>query len=219
MSTRDKLKISVGVVTRLHTPVTVRGEEPCETHADLDICAEADLVSVAFARKYKLEQTDAEIPELEDATSRRMPTYGVWKVPLFIVDSRGGARRITRLCVGVDRDPRLKGSLILLSMTTLTEYHIHLCPYSRQWWFEQQWENVEIQPWKQFRKGCRKRAHVFAVVQLQEFVPFPESSESTSQSDSGLKLPVEFSRYEDVFSLESSGTSVANNINNTILAI
>ena len=121
---------------------------------------------------------------------------------MFIIDSRGGAQRMTRLCVGVDRDPRLKGSPILLSMTTLTEYHIHLCPSNRKWWFEQQWNDVEKLSWKKFRQGCRKRAHVFAVVQLQEYIPFLEDSEPTPHSDSDL--PVELSDFKDVFSMESS---------------
>lgn len=81
MSTEQDPRVPIGVVTRMHTPITVQGSVPCETYADLDTCAEVDLISVAFAQKYKLEKVDAILPELEDATSRRMPTYGVWKVP------------------------------------------------------------------------------------------------------------------------------------------
>ena len=156
----------VGTRTRFYIPITARND--LETHADLDSGAEVDLVSFEFVRKYKLQAAKLTEPFIRAINRRTTPTYGVWNVPLKATDSRGTTRRFTRACVAIDRDPRLDGSPILLSMTTIHDLDIHLAGRSGLWWFGT--PSIEALPPKRFAKEARNYAHVFAVVKLPEEV-------------------------------------------------
>ncbi|KAK5989713.1 hypothetical protein PT974_00533 [Cladobotryum mycophilum] len=85
--------------------------QPTKKHSG----AEVDVISVTFAEKYKLTKSLAVIPPyLRDAEEKGMKTYGVWEVPLRLVDTRGTTKTFTRLCVGIDRDPREQGSPLVV---------------------------------------------------------------------------------------------------------
>ena len=189
----------MGTQPRLHTPVTVK--DNIKTHADLDSCAEVDIVSHEFVKNHRLEQAKLTAPLVTAINRRSTPTYGVWKVPITAVDSRGTTRSFERSCVAIDRDPRLEGSPILLSMTTLCDLRIHLSAWNRKWWFET--SATELLSPHKFTKASRNHANVFAVVKMPEEVWLPHDDE-TPQSDTNL--PPELQHFRDVFSAERSKT-------------
>lgn len=191
----------VGTVVRLHVPIRVRTD--IETHADIDTCAEVDLVSYEFVQKYHFDQAKYNAPLLEVVGRQGAPTYGVWTIPITVYDSRGTKREFSRPCVAVDRDPRLSGSPVLLSNTTIQEMRIVLAPWRKQWWFEYKKETMEWLEPHQFAKACRNQARVFAVVKTPEEVWLPpeEEEELTASRD---RVPPELTAFRDVFEAQNS---------------
>lgn len=126
--------VSSGDRVSFSHPITVKNDT--ETHADLDSCAEVDVVSYEFVKNHRLEQARLTAPLITAINRRKTPTYGIWRVPITVVDSVSATRSCERSCVAIDRDPRLEGSPILLSMTTLCDLRIHLSAWNRKWWFE-----------------------------------------------------------------------------------
>lgn len=185
----------VGTRTRFHIPITARND--LETHADLDSGAEVDLVSFEFVKTYKFQQAKLSEPFIHAINQRPTPTYGVWTIPLEATDSRGITRRFTRSCVAIDRDPRLHGSPVLLSMTTIHDLDIHISGQSGHWWFGT--PAIEILPPKKFAKQARNHAYVFAVVRLPEEVWLPIDREPTEEPPDPSRLPPELAEVHDAF--------------------
>lgn len=190
----------MGTRIRFHIPITVRNN--LETHADLDSCAEVDLVSYDFVKKYKFQQAKLTEPLIYAINRRDTPTYGVWTIPIEATDSRGITRRFTRACVAIDRDPHLTGSPVLLSMTTIHDHDIHIAGRSRQWWFES--KALEILKPKRFAKAARTHAHAFAVVRLPEEVWLPVDRNDTEEPTDLHHLPPEVASFHDFFSSKNS---------------
>lgn len=141
-------------------------------------------------------------PIIEAVNQITTPTYGVWRVPITAVDSRGTSRTFERPCVAIDRDPRLEGSPVLLSMTTLRDQRVHLSAWNRQWWFENTAAALALLTPRKFAKACRGHSHVFAAVTLPEPVWLPEEKPSGQQTP---EIPQELSDYSDVLSPTKSG--------------
>lgn len=192
----------VGTRTRFHIPITARND--LETHADLDSGAEVDLVSFEFVKKYKLQAARLTEPLIRAINRRTTPTYGVWSIPLKATDPRGTTRRFTRACVAIDRDPRLIGSPVLLSMTTIHDLDIYIAGQSGLWWFGTL--SIKALSPKRFAKEARNHAHVFAVVKLPEEVWLPIDREHDEASSELHRLPPELAGFHDVFSPQNSKT-------------
>jgi transposase InsO family protein len=162
----------IGVSRRFHTAVTLQSGTGVETYADLDTGAECDIISWQFAKDQQLKTSKLRAPGLAEWTRKyKMPQYGVYEVPLRLTDSRGTTRTMVRLCAAVDRDPRPEGSPILLSMTTMEEYHIFLAPAKRQWWFEVTTPRFQVEDTKKFQRTCRKsNAKAYALFQANDEV-------------------------------------------------
>lgn len=197
----------MGTRTRFHIPITARND--LETHADLDSGAEVDLVSFEFVKKHKLQAAKLTEPLIHAINRRTTPTYGVWNVPLKATDSRGTTRRFTRNCVAIDRDPRLNGSPILLSMTTIHDLDIYIAGRSGLWWFGMPF--VEILTPKRFAKKARNHAHVFAVVKLPEEVWLPVDRDTDETPPEHYRLPPELTKFHDFFSSQNSKTLPSSN--------
>jgi hypothetical protein len=90
-----------------------------KTNADLDTCAQVDVVSIDLVKRAKLDQAKMTCTIMQAYDGRTGITAGVWKVPLKVTDSRGTTKVFERPCVAVPRDGNLSGSPILLSQTTL----------------------------------------------------------------------------------------------------
>jgi hypothetical protein len=62
------------------------------------------------------DNPDSEAPVLgfpsKVYTGKKVPTYGVWNVPIIIRDSRGTEKQMTLPCIAVDRDPRKEKDLL-----------------------------------------------------------------------------------------------------------
>lgn len=162
------------------------------------------MVSIEFARKYQLQKAEFTAPTLEAVGNKRIPTYGVWTVLIALRDSRGTEKIMKRSCVAVDRDPRLDGSPVLLSNTTLTDYRIVLVPWRNCWWFESESSKMEILTAYQFGKSCRKRACVYAILQLPEDDPALPGEDEYDSVTSRDRVPPELAEYEDVFQVQNS---------------
>ena len=185
--------------SRFTAPIRFRND--IETHADLDSCAEVDLVSYQFVQLYKLQAAKMTAPLVEAVNQLNTPSYGVWKVPFYITDSRGTTQYIERPCVAINRDPSLLGSPILLSMTTLQAYHIHLSPYNYQWWFET--PQIKALNRFQFAKECRNHAYVFAITKMPEEIWLPDEPDVDPVLNT-QGLPTEFQAFQDVFSSDNA---------------
>ncbi|RJE17540.1 to reverse transcriptase, partial [Aspergillus sclerotialis] len=194
------------VETATRFTVPIRFKNDIETHADLDSCAEVDIVGYQFAKQHKLQQAKATAPMLEAVNQLDTPSYGVWKVPFSITDSRGTTKYIERSCVAINRDSSLDGSPILLSMTTLRAYHIHLSPYNYQWWFET--PSFELVNGYKFMKTCRNYAYVYTITKLPEEIWLPDESDADSNEREVNQdgLPTEFQDFRDVFSSTQAAT-------------
>jgi transposase InsO family protein len=193
----------IGITQRFHVPIQIKGRIALETHADLDSCAEVDIISEQFARKHQLRQSRLTPPILEAAGKINIPTYNAWEVPIVATDSRGTTRVFTRICVGIDRDPRLEGSPVLLSMTTLSSLRVILDTGDRRWWFHQSPRDFEILQPRKFKKTVRNLAHVFAITETDE--PYLLGGETLPKTQGSDTLPTELQGYKDVFSTENSG--------------
>lgn len=192
----------VGTVTRLHVPITVGND--IRTHADLDTCAEVDLVSVDFVKEHRLNRAKFNPPLIQAVGGKSVSTYGVWNVPLTICDSRGTEKVLNRPYVAVDRDPRLEGSPVLLSNTTLVGQKIVLVPWKGYWWFETAKPSMEILTASRFAKACKNRANVFAVLKVSEdelVLPDEGGDEGVSNPN---RIPPEFKDFEHVFEVQNS---------------
>lgn len=190
----------MGTEPRFHIPITVG--DGIQTNADLDSCAEVDIVSYEFAKKHRLQQAKLTAPLISAINRRSTSTYGVWRIPITMVDSRGTTRSFQRSCVAIDRDPRIEGSPVLLSMTMLRDHRIHLSTWNRKWWFES--SPTELLSPHKFTKASRNHAHVFAVVRMPEEVWLPHDDETTQPATTDL--PRELLQFYDVFSAERSRT-------------
>ena len=173
-----------------------------ETHADLDSGAEVDLVSHQFAQQYGLSRAPLTGVMISAVNKRSTPTYGVWTIPITATDSRGTTRTFHRNCLAIDRDPRLEGSPVLLSMTTVRDEHIDFSPYKRQWWYVAL--SYSIATPHQFVKECRNHAYVYAVVKMPEEVWLPGDDREDPTSSEGL--PSELLAYRDIFAPENAKT-------------
>jgi hypothetical protein len=173
-----------------------------ETHADLDSGAEVDLVSHQFAQQHNLGRAPLTGVIISAINKKSTPTYGVWIVPITATDSRGTTRTFSRHCLAIDRDSRLEGSPVLLSMTTVRDEHIDFSPYKRRWWYVV--PSYSIATPHQFVKECRNQAYVYAVVKLPEEVWLPGDNLENPTSSEGL--PSELLAYKDVFAPENAKT-------------
>lgn len=203
----------MGTRTRFHIPITLRNN--LETYADLDSGAEVDLVSFELVKKYKLQRAKLIEPLIYAINQRKTPTYGVWTIPLQATDSRGITRRFTRSCVAIDRDPRLEGSPILLSMTTIYDLDIYIAGRNNLWWFGT--PSIEVLPPRQFTRKTRNHTHVFAVVKLPEEVWLPVDRDTDETPPEYHLIPPELAEFHDVFSSQNSKTLPSSNeYNHTI---
>jgi transposase InsO family protein len=193
----------IEVTHRFTIPVTIRGYKDIETHADLDSCAELDVISITFALQQRLDRAKLTHPLIEAVNNLPVPTYGVWNVPIIATDSRGTRREFTRPCVAIDRDPRAEGSPVLLSMTTLTDLRVHLSPYNRNWWFEVEAAKISLLTAYKFAKACRRRAVVYALVGVAEELPLPD--EDDALPGDLASLPPALRQFDDVFTPENAG--------------
>lgn len=190
----------MGTRTRFYIPITIRNT--LETHADLDSGAEVDLVSFEFVRKYRLQPAKLTEPIIRAINRRNTPTYGVWSVPLKATDSRGITRRFTRPCVAIDRDPRLTGSPVLLSMTTIHDEDIYLAGRLRRWWFGN--GSFEVLTPKRFARAAQRHAYVFAVVKMPEEIWLPvDGNDTEPPSKPYLQYP-ELEPFHEFFSSENA---------------
>lgn len=177
-----------------------------KTNVDLDTGAEVDIISVSLAKQCRFELAKKTAPILEAVGNFRVPTYGVYTVPITLTDSRGTTRTVERPCIAVDRDPDLKGSPVLLSMTSLVEMKIYLIPNGQKWWFEA--PSMELCSPHRFAKKARNHAFVYAVICLPEEIPAKVMEAKVKQdSEKGTetpRIPTELQDYSDVFSAEGS---------------
>lgn len=197
----------VPIGRRFHTPVTIHGHKDIETAADLDSCAEINIISAQFAQTHKLNRAKATTPILKAVGALTVPQYGVYKVPISIKDSRGEERDLELLCVAVDRDPRAEGSPVLIGMHTLAEERVHLCLHSREWWFEKRKVAFSLLTPRKFAKVTRDETIVYAItgVMEDEFVPLEDEEEAKAYG-TVEDIPEELREFEDVFASDKAGS-------------
>jgi hypothetical protein len=185
-------------------PITVHGREACETHADLDSCAEVDLISYDFAYRADLHQLGTS-ELLVHGTGGKLPTYGAWEVPIAVTDSRGRKMIFSRPCLAIDRDQWPEGSPVLLSMTPMVDLWIHVELSTRRWWVEWKKRDFEVLSAYKFVKKARSYSHVYAAVVLPPELSFPnEEDESLAKSVDAAAVPPELLPFLDAFVAEKA---------------
>jgi len=202
VKTRPSAYPHIRVGTRVHTPITVHSQVDTKTHADLDTCGEVDIISIAFAREHRLRQAHLSPVLLRAVHDSKVPTYGVWIVPLTVVDSRGVSRKIVRPCMAIDRDPRALGSPVLLSVTTLTDEHIVIDARENRWWFATRSHQLEILTPKKFAKICRSMATVQVVIKMPGDGVYLDDEWANGAGNEGV--PPDLHEFLDVFSKQLS---------------
>ena len=118
-----------------------------------------------------------------------------------MTDSRGTTKTFKRACVAIDRDPRLEGSPVLLSKTTLDDLDISLRPKTSSWWFEN--KDFELLQPHQFAKAAKNEAMIFAVLKLPEEIWLPDEEELKSFNSDDV--PPELEAFRDVFDHDKAG--------------
>lgn len=201
----------VGSMSYFTTAATLRNG--LEIQVDFDICAQLDIVSIDFAKKQHLKQVNLRAPQLCTVGELKCPNYGVYQVPLTLVDSRGTAKTIERPCVAVDQDPNPANSPVLLLMTTLSQYSIIISTANQQWWFTN--PKFELRTPHQFTKDCKNEAHIFTIIQLPNSALQPtkieeNKEEKTSGPTNNLteeqRIPPELKEFSNIFSHENTTT-------------
>lgn len=197
----------MGIAERFHTSIQIcpltSNKSIYDCEADLDTCAELDIVSYALARKLRLQQCRLTYPIIRAIGELQTPTFGVYSVPIRATDSRGTTRSFNRPCVAINRDLSPKNSPVLLSMTTMQQHQIRLDAPTRRWWYQSQ--DMKLLNGHKFAKVCRNHAYVFAVVKMPEEIWLP-GDPNVLQTGNTQTLPVEFEPFRDVFSKEGART-------------
>lgn len=190
--------------SRFHIPIRILSQPVLDTFADLDTGAEVDTIDITVAKQYHLQQGELTAPLIEAIGRMEVLTHGVWNVPIRLRDSRGTVKEVIRACVGVEHAPG--GSSVILSMTTMEDYHIHVATWRREWWFECDKRTFQIVSERNFRRATRNVAKVYVVRNISEqFLLGGE--EEINGPVSGLEdLPAELLPWKDVF--ESSSASI-----------
>lgn len=138
-----------------------------------------------------------------------LKTYGLWEVPLRMTDSRGTVKEFTIVCHGINRDPRDKGSPVLLNRNTLNQQRIVLVPYKDEWWFKQQWNEAIFLSPREFDRESAEVGKIYAILAAPEdyYLPEPDSGAQPQLTDAELqlRLPSKLHEHLSVFRTERSG--------------
>jgi len=66
-------------------------------------------------------------------------------------------------CVGIDREPSLEASPVLLSMTTLVDCYIHLDSKTQRWWLEHDKQDFQLLTLRGFHRSSSFRSESMLV--------------------------------------------------------
>lgn len=165
-----------------------------------------DLISVKFAKQQKLPQVSVKSPNLQAIGDLTVPQYGVYRVPLTAIDSRGQQKQLVLLCVAVDRDPNPQGSPLLIGMHTLAANKIHLSTHNQEWWYETQKDRLKLLNARRFAKEARNAAFIYAIsaVPSDNLVHLEDEEMAKGHQNSG-EIPKELQGFKDVFADTQAG--------------
>ena len=181
------------------TPGRLHGRRALDILVGLDSHSEVDLVGIDFARTYGLQEAEVTTPLLRGVGGHLAETFGAFKVPLELIDSRGRKRKCERVCLAVKQGAG--DNPVLLGMPALSELGINLFPRSSSWTFELRRDHISIVSPRKFAQEAQQEAKVFAFTQVEHHnVWDPDEVLSNQTGD----LPAEFAAYRDVFSPEDA---------------
>lgn len=190
--------------------MSIQGRNPVDTFTDLDTGAETDIISYDFVKVHKLKRANRRIVPLAGIPGTGIQTYGVFEVPFSITDSHGVTKEFIRPCTAIDRDPRVEGCPMLLSMTFLRDERVHLEAYSGRWWFETTARVFQLVRATKMRRICKNAAAIYAVIQAPQQpdedseVWLPMDEEDMAKPSADPEPPDELKDFKDVFQSENA---------------
>ena len=163
----------------------------------IDPGAKINLVAQRFVVQYDLQPERAALPTPVWPSGQGVYCYGAYQLSYKATDDWGQEKECSSLFYAVDQE----GSDLIIGMPALHKSGVLIDTLARQWRYQVNAEQLQIDEPAQFAQVLQQEQEVFAVVcACATMAEQPRTDESGAMS-----IPPQLEEFEDVFSNEKAG--------------